>query len=348
MKELNKILIAFILLSCLIFWTTSADTEEPDCWIFAIQSYSQGWSENWFSIVNQVRETDNYFLTPEEQKAIITKDDLNTALLNLKKYCCKTPWLLTQNTETCQNDKTFFIENALESEHLYDHLFDVIIKRLGWSTGNNGIYYKDNNPMMTLDEKWAERRSWINEQANSPQWASPQIIIDKYQQFRAQSPSNLWYNIKQKIYTTFKSNIWAFLSYVSWEFESEDSKSVANALKNYNKRTLYDRYNNACALTEYFYALLTVWANPKDKDVTDIWWRSTCDKNVKQLIEWENNYTSLITKKASNKFLSNYIEWYMSYLYERQTKLKKLLNDIGDRRTYVSKAVPCLQRTCAK
>jgi hypothetical protein len=42
--------------------------------------------------VDQIRETTDYpytnFLTIEQQKAIITKDDLNTALLNLKKYCC--------------------------------------------------------------------------------------------------------------------------------------------------------------------------------------------------------------------------------------------------------------------
>jgi hypothetical protein len=31
---------------------------------------------------------------------------------------------------------------------------------------------------------------------------------------------------------------------------------VAEALKNYDKWTLYDRYSNVCALSKYFYALL--------------------------------------------------------------------------------------------
>jgi hypothetical protein len=34
-------------------------------------------------------------------------------------------------------------------------------------------------------------------------------------------------------------------------------------MKKYNERTLYDRYINACALTEYFYALLALTTEDK-------------------------------------------------------------------------------------
>lgn len=344
MKNLNKILIIPIILACSIFGVSLADNS--DCWIFGVLTYN-----NWFSIVNNTRETNSdkntNFLTIEEQRAIITKDDLNTAILNLKKYCCENGrWWLKQTLDTCKKDKVFFNDNSLDSPYLFDHIFDVIMRRLNWLSGDTNIYTKTN---MTLDDKWSERRNFITKQAISTWWSIPQIIIDEYKKFRTGSSPDLWYNISHYIHTTFWSlSNEGFLSYVSWSWNSEQSKMVSNAMKNYSWWTLYDRYINACALSEYFYALLNIWNSDDRMTIINKLSDKSCDKIVEKQIKWESSYVSLIKQRSSNKFLSNYNEWYIAYLYERQKRLENLLKDSKNRRLDVIRGVPGLQRKCTK
>ncbi len=342
MKNLNKILIIPIILACSIFGVSFADNS--DCWIFGNLLY-----DNWFNIVNTSRETNSYsftnFLSIDQQKAILTKNDLNTAILNLKKYCCENErWWLEQTQSTCENDKVFFNDNALDSPYLFDHIFDVIMRRLNWLSGDTNIYTKTN---MTLDDKWAERRSFITKQATSTGWSDPQIIIDEAKKFRTSSSI---YDISLYINNTFRElNNNNFLIYVSWSWDSEESeKIVANAMKNYNQWTLYERYINACALTEYFYALLDLWLSIDKNTIVNKLSNGSCDEIVKKQINGESSYVSLIEQRSANKFLSNYIEWYKSYLYERQEKLQNLLKDSKNRRLDVIRAVPGLQRQCTK
>jgi len=346
MKNLNKILIIPIILACSIFGVSLADNS--DCWKFGILSY-----KNWFDIVNTYWETNSYnltkFLSIEEQRTIITKNDLNTAILNLKKYCCENEiWWLEQTLPTCENDKVFFNDNALDSPYLFDHIFDVIMRRLNWLSGDTNIYTKTN---MTLDGKWIERRNFITNQATSTKWSNPQIIIDKFKKLRTQSSSDLGYDISQNINDIFlrsDEDDESLLKYVNWEGKGE-SLTVANAMKNYSWWTLYDRYLNACALSEYFYALLNIWANSEDRGRTiNRLSKGSCDEIVKNQIKWESSYVSLIEQRSSNLFLSNYIEWYKSYLYERQEKFQNLLKDSKNRRLDVIRAIPGLQRQCTK
>ena len=349
MKNSYKILILSIWLSCFIPCLTSADNS--DCWTFWIQPYQQEWKKNWFEIVTNARETNTNkntkFLTIEQQKAIITNDDLNTAILNLKKYCCeKEEWWLTQKSETCINDKAFFNDNSLDSPYLYDHIFDVIMRRLNWLSGETNIYTKTN---MTLDDKWASRREWIDKQALSQKWSNPQTIIDKYKEFRTQSSPELWYDISENINSIFWNNSdQDLLTYVSWQ-GGEESKSISNALKDYDKWSLQDRYINACALSEYFYALLNIWPNSSDKfKIINEVSKKSCQKITESQIEREGLYVSLIEQRSSNLFLSNYLEWYTSYLHERQLKFQDLINNIKNRRLDIIRAVPELQRQCNK
>lgn len=345
MKNLNKILIIPIILAFSIFGVSLAD--DSDCWKFGILSY-----KNWFDIVNTSWETDSYsftkFLTIDQQKKIITKDDLNTAILNLKKYCCENEeWWLKQINPTCKNDEVFFNDNALDSPYLFDHIFDVIMRRLSWLSGDINIYTKTN---MTLDDKWVERRNYITKQATSTWWSNPQIITNEFKKFRTQSPAELGYDFSQNFNRLFgELSNQDFLTYVSWSWKNEGSEAVANGMKNYDKWTLYDRYLNACALSEYFYTLLNIWKNSHDKYITiNKLANGSCDKIVEKQIKWESSYVSLIEQRSSNLFLSNYIEWYKSYLYERQEKLQNLLKDSKNRRLDIIRAVPGLQRICTK
>jgi len=351
MKIINKILIIPIIITYLLLNITLAN--DSDCWTFGKLPYKQEWSDkNWFNIVDSSRETNTYnfskFLTIDEQKAIITKDDLNTALLNLKKYCCeKELWWLTQSSKTCKDDAIFFNENSLDSKYLFDHLFDVIMRRLNWLSWSNDIYTKTN---MTVDDLWSKRRNRITNQAENLSWANPQIILDEYTKFWKASPTSLWHNITTQTDATFwdLSNE-NFLLYVSWQGSSDESTQIANALKNYNKRTLYDRYNNACALTEYFYSLMDVWINSSDKiKIIKKLANWACKKAVKNQIEWENKYVTIVTQKSSNLFLVNYIKWYISYLQSRQKKLQSTEKNASDKFLDVIRWVPHLVKTCVK
>lgn len=346
MRKINKILITTLLTSLFIINFSLAD--ESDCSSFATKSFKQNW-ENWFNFITESRNTDkniySNFLSIDQQNAIIDNDSLNTAALNLKKYCCeKEPWLPTQDSDTCVQDRVFFNDNALESPYLFDHLFDVIMRRLSGLTWEKNIYEYTN---MTTDDKWSERRERIMEKAENPWGTTPQIIIDQYIQTRKQSPSDLWYNISSKIYASFEKSDKELLTFVSWKWLSQESKDVANALKQYDQRTLYDRYINACALTEYFYSLLNQGINSSDRIETvnkvSNW---VCHNSVQTQISAENSYVKLVIQQASNLFLINYIKWYMDYLRGRsdivKDKQQKIKNDFLD----IVNAVPELIREC--
>ena len=353
MKKINKIIITLFICWCCINCITLGDNS--DCWKFAELQYKQeGSAENGFNIVNLSRWTStniySNFLTIDEQSAIIDKESLNTALLNLKKYCCTNElWWLKQQYKTCQDDKEFYNDNALDSEYLFDHIFDVIIRRLTWLTWVNDIYTKTN---MTVDKKWEERRARISEQALNTSWTNPQTIIDQYQKVREQSPSSTWYNIKDKIYDTFYLSDQDFLAYVSWQWSSEksdESKKVAEAFKNYDKRTLYDRYDNACALSEYFYALLDLWVTSSDKNTIRYklsdW---ACSNLVKQQIQQENYYVKEVIQRQTNLFMENYITTYLSYYQNRTDTLKDTWSKAKDKLLDVVRAIPKLIQSCVK
>ena len=357
MKKLNKILLITSLLSCLALNITSAD--KSDCWIFWSLPYHHEWStSNGFDIVKQSRETTTWFanfLTIDQQKSIITNNDLNTAILNLKRYCCDNgKWWLKKTDKTCKDDEIFFNDNSLNSPYLFDHLFDVIMRRLNWLGGEKEIYTKTK---MTLDDKWEERRNWINEKAEDKKWSTPQTIYAEYYKMWNQSPASKWYDIKTLIYPQFWKGNREFLNYIVWKWNSPESTTIANALQKYDDRTLYDRYSNACALAEYFYDLLEIGQDSSDKKTViselakgNNWLEGNnsmaCDDIIKRQKAWENNYVQLIIKRSSNRFLTNYMEWYLSYMYDRQQTLQKLRKDSSDRFWDIVRAVPCLQKKC--
>jgi len=359
MKNFKSIFFMAILFAWITLNVVLAD--DSDCWIFWAMLYEDDWSWYSFKVVNQVWETDknkySNFLDVSQQNAILTKDDLNTALLNLKKYCCENNlWWLRQEIYTCSWANEFFNENALDSRYLYDHIFDVMMRRLNWFTGDNYIYAKTN---MTIDSAWVYSwggwREFINSKAEDLSWSDSQSIINEYQKYRKQNP---WYDIVGKIYWNLHLDSPSFLSYVSGSWSSsesnlqlnwDESESVAKVIKEYDKRTLYDKYHNACALSLYFYSLLDNQWKSKD-DVKIKRWLAAwdCDKLVQSQIDRENLYVQLVIQRSSNLFLSNYIEWYLWYLYDRWEKLKTLRKDTTDRFLDVVRAVPNLVKQCNK
>ncbi len=349
MRKINKTLLIWLLVGLFTFNFSLADNNTSDCGKFATMSYTQKWT-NWFNVITQSRNTDtnkySNFLSIDQQNTIIDNDSLNTAMLNLKKYCCENKNLEpAQDSETCVKDSVFFNDNTLESPYLFDHLFDVIMRRLSGLTGEKNLYEKTN---MTVDDKWTEWRARITEKAESTWWTTPQIIINQYLETRKQSSPDLWYNISSKIYASF----WdlsddSFLTYVSWQWSSEESKKVAKAIQKYDERTLYDRYINACAMTEYFYSLLHLWVDSSDRSLTinrvSKW---ACHNFVENQISAENAYVNLVIQQSSNLFLTNYIKWYMNYLRDRSNNVRSRHNKIINNFLDITNAVPKLIREC--
>ena len=240
----------------------------------------------------------------------------------------------------------------MDSQYLFDHIFDVMMRRLAWLTGDKNIF--ENSEMREVDDKWKEWRDFIMNKAEDLSWSDVQSIIDEYQKYWVKSNPNLWYDITEEINRTFgPNNDQDFLRYVVRENGDESTNQngkVAEALKNYDKWTLYDRYSNVCALSKYFYALLN-YQNSDNSDrgvivnrLAD--WR--CEQLVQSQIENENKYVQVVVQKSANLFEENYIEWYMQYLYDRSVKLKSLWKNVEDRWMDVIRAVPYLLKTCVK
>lgn len=343
MQKINKIFLTLILSLPCMFWISLADNS--DCWIFAIWKYSNTTSDNSFQIIEQVRWKDDYiyskFLKDTKDK-IIDKDSLNTAILNLKKYCCENnEWWLSTKSETCKADHNSFNPNAVDSPYLFIHLFDVIMRRLNWLTWSEDIY---TDTKMTVDELWAERRSRINEKAEDLSGSDVQSIIDEYKKY--------WtYHKEYDITKEMDAQFWNasnenFLKYVIWSWW-EESEKISKVFQDYEKRSLYDRYHNACALTEYFYALLNVWIESDDKIKTiNILAKWLCENTVKQQISDENKYVWIVTQKAWNRFLYNYLQSYISYLNDRRNTLRDTMKDTNNKRLDIVRGVPQLVKSC--
>ena len=342
MYKINKILISLIIS---LWWFLSFSfADNSDCWIFAIWNFNNNWDSNSFSIVTTVRWNDDYiyskFLTSEQRTQIIDANSLNAAILNLKKYCCENElWWLSHSSNTCKNDSWFFNPNSLDSPYLFDHLLDVLMRRLNWLTWDNNIY-----PNMEVDELWAERRQRIDGKAENLSGSDVQSIADKYQEFRTYHPE---YDITSQMNAQFWDEKNAnFLTYIIWEWWSESEK-IANVFKNYENRSLYDRYNNACSITQYLYSLLNIWIISDDKETTA---RKTakwlCSKITKSQIDNETKYVTLVAKESANRFLNNYIEGYLWYLYNRRITLENIRKSSSNKFLDVVKAVPHLVKRC--
>ena len=347
MKVFKKIIITSFIFGFIL----NTSLAENDCEIFWKLKYNQeGKSTNWFEIVNDYREKETeytkWFLTVDQQREIIDNNSLNTAILNLKKYCCDNElWGLTQDIDTCKIDEKFFNPNTIDSPYLFDHIFDVIMRRLSWLTWENDIYTKTN---MTGDSKWLERRQRIDEQAENISWANPQVIINKYSNFWKESPLKLGYNINNDIHKAFlEHNSNTFLTYAKWNWWSPESKKIANALQNYKERSLRDRYDNACALSEFFYAFLSkAWESSDRNEILKF--KNDCNQITSDQVSSEVRYISLVIKKSSNLFLSNYLKWYISYLDKRANNLKSIWKNTTDRFFDTARAVPMLLDKCTK
>ena len=131
------------------------------------------------------------------------------------------------------------------------------------------------------------------------------------------------------------------------EVTMEDVRKIANSIKRYNDRTLYERYINACAISEYLYSLFNVWQNNPDRETTkqrvSNW---VCNNKVQTQINAENAYVKLVIQQSSNLFLLNYIQGYMDYLRGRADVVREKQEKIKDGLLAIARQVPKIISDC--
>ena len=267
---------------------------------------------------------------------IIDLKSLNVAFLNLKKNCCANKEFHNSNIENCEIDKQYFQDNhdkVPQSYSLFDHAFDVLMRRLDGETGENQLY-KD----VTPDPKGEEWRVRINEKAEDLSGVAPSTINNKYQEFWNVDPNNLLKGFSQDSSRSIREYI--------TEMRSGENLEI---LQRYNELTLEEKYLNTCNIAGYIYFLFNI-----DEQLTTITeTRSNflnsnrCTNLVKNRIENETTYVKVINITRSNDLQNDKISEYLTYLYQRLQKKLETVEKIATTFERVERSVPKLTPICS-
>jgi hypothetical protein len=270
------------------------------------------------------------------QQNIIDQASLNVAFLNLKKACCDN----AKNIPLyCGDDQWAFNPNVPQSYYLFDHLLDVLLRRLEGENAYPNI--------TTLDPKGEEWRKFTNEIALSTDGIPVQNITKKYETFRTIDGNNtIEEGITQKIENS--KNEYINPAYPGAITTGENLK----ILQKYSELTLGERYDNICNIARYLYLLFS--ANDENiKTVQTVLLENknggqtnACSSLIQQRKEAESTYVETLTHKG-NTLLVNNIKQYMNvYLDKRLFDLQTTLQNISTSFLRVTKAIDKLVPIC--
>jgi hypothetical protein len=211
--------------------------------------------------------------------------------------------------QSCKDDKELFLANAPQSYYLFDHLFDVLTRRL------DGI---ESYPGMKLDPKGQERREAIREDATNPKGTTPAMIDKKYQEARKINQNNL-FNTNLRDVNLSKAEYLALI---------QTGKNL-EILNNYENRTLGERYENVCTLATYMYFLFIHDDNDAKNSLTIIRQnilKGICGTIIENRLNGEAVYIQTVKTKSSNGLsLTNLQEYTSTYLGKRMEDLQSTL-----------------------
>lgn len=212
---------------------------------------------------------------------IMDIDSINKAIENLNGFC------------DFINEKEGAKEiPAPQSKSLFDHIFDVFMRRLDAKEENkhwDNLLYE-----LTPDDKWKEWRDFVTAKWDTSTWVNPIEFKNK--------TDDLW------------QNNWNNLIY-----DSRGSNLKNRNISNYSGWTLFERYNSACEISAYLFFSIK-W----EKITTEFNnWMQKCKELVKKRIENEFLYTNAIIKSQSTKYLVSNNKTYLDE-YFAQNKLTTL------------------------
>ena len=301
-----------------------------DC-ALAIGKY---WENGSFTLVESLRKDDLVL-----HSNIIDKDSLNVAFLNLKKNCCQYlnaknlegHTFYEQHTNSCEEDKTYFNTNVPRSYYLFDHIFDVMMRRLNGEVEE--IY-----PEVSLDEKGQERRERINEIAEDIEGEVPATIERKYKEYRTIDNKNSLHGIAEDASP-------GSFDYVNAMTAGENLE----ILNRYEERTLGERYDNLCNVAGYVYFVFNT-VNENMIAITEtksmLLGSNVCSKATNSRIEAENHYIENMIVLKSNELLIRNVESYITYLDKRLRDLQDTMGKAKNSFFAVARKVPKLVQHC--
>lgn len=275
----------------------------------------------WFGFVSA---NDCQSVVMDDNKTILTKtwwfDDIlpkgsfEKAVNNLQNFCCT----INKEMEFCDNIKKS--EHFPNSVYLFDHIFDIIVRRLDAKEQNqNG---EDLIYGLKPDKDWQEWRQFITKQANDHNGSVPANIANTYKKYRS---------IKDNVLDKWDPNkkIWSdeeFSNYKTW--------------------TLAEKYNWACETSLYLYLKKIPTANKKELLSA----YNKCTILIQNRIKNEYTYTNAIIEQKWNTLLSSNMKAYLGkqFLQNKLPALQDLIFNIKTLFIEVNNAIPKLIGNCTK
>lgn len=119
---------------------------------------------------------------------ILDSKSLNQALLNLQKVCCENHKAFSSERKTvCEQDRPYFYEgNVPQSYYLFDHVRDVLIRRLEGNRKNR--YLTDS--LDPKGEAWYTQISSTMKQIHADENTTPKLIYETYKEYRSMKQEN--------------------------------------------------------------------------------------------------------------------------------------------------------------
>lgn len=264
-------------------------------------------NEDWVPIITTNRAFDK----------ILPKKAFEKAVENLQIFCCKIGEKGEYNY--CENINT---RNVPSSSSLFDHILDVSLRRLDAKEENeNGedlIYGLDPDPM------GKERRTYITKHWNSIQWSVPMDIINQYKRH--------WTLDNNKVLPTLTSS-------------SNSIPRDENTFKDYQTRTLKERYNAVCETSIFIYTRKNLDKVDSNKIYNTY---NKCKSLIDARIKKEYEYTNAIVLQKwwvlLNTNLNAYLDKYFSQ--NKLSELQQLMFNIKTIFAEVNKAITELVPKC--
>lgn len=278
---------------CLIIWCClSGIVSAHDCLLFSETS---------------LKTIDNtpFYNSVKDNPALqmITKEGLHRALINLKTHCCASN-IVNNNKKmekSCKEDENLIKNrtNYPESSFLFDHLVDVMIRRLAID-GN----YKD----VSVDTKAQGWRKNIDQIANKAEWTIPPVLSQSY--------SENW-----SLQTDLLLPLYNGVSRGEYSNSIAKVESMRSLFWKYDGWNLNTKYLNICPSAIYLMSLL-----PIDFDSDELLLaQKNCEEMIQNSIDEKlTSFSHLIVHKSDRLLNQNMKQYADEYLINtRGTKFQE-------------------------
>jgi len=246
------------------------------------------------------------------------EDAMKKSFDNLRLHCCNIKKISGDICKVTNNDSVY-----PESIYIFDHILDVFLRRLDAKQKNDN--WEDLLYNLEADEKWQEWREFITARWNEVQWSLPLEIDERFK--------DIWKSTQNvPSYTEFDNS------------NNLRKNSLETAIKSYDSRNLYDKYNLACDISNY----ITIFFLQSKYWLTTVEYES-CKKWTNARIKNEYTYVKTLMMQKWNKLIWFNMNSYLSnyFLWNKLSEVEKTIFDISTTFAEINKAVSKLVPQCS-